>query len=281
MDLMPAVCDRLDVRPNAPPDPTTFYHSFDRYAMNVRGRCFASQRRVNTSLLRLQAMEPNWDEFPDESEQKIKSLTEDMSLQEIFSNLVEALINEALEAPGESYREPYVSGSMAVWDITSQIGIDTDIVRWWLVTLAYKQDGSPIFLVTTDGDVMKRAKIERSELSKLADGFEAADEHSMRERMQNETNSDKNESLSSEVSPKKITEAEWDYIVDEEAAKRDEQTLVIRRSPALDNESLGAYVLERRNVSGSNNSLVSIGAFLGHHGLRFANTMREAVSRYD
>ncbi len=32
---MPAVCDRLGVHPDAPPDPTTFYHSFDRYAMYV------------------------------------------------------------------------------------------------------------------------------------------------------------------------------------------------------------------------------------------------------
>jgi IS5 family transposase len=35
LGLMPAVCDRLGVHPDAPPDPTTFYHSFDRYAMYV------------------------------------------------------------------------------------------------------------------------------------------------------------------------------------------------------------------------------------------------------
>ncbi|WP_302082906.1 transposase [Salinibaculum rarum] len=35
VSLMPAVCDRLGVHPDAPPDPTTFYHSFDRYAMYV------------------------------------------------------------------------------------------------------------------------------------------------------------------------------------------------------------------------------------------------------
>jgi len=35
MSLMPAVCDRLGVHPDAPPDPTTFYHSFDRYAMYI------------------------------------------------------------------------------------------------------------------------------------------------------------------------------------------------------------------------------------------------------
>jgi len=32
---MPAVCDRLGITPDTPPDPTTFYHSFDRYAMYV------------------------------------------------------------------------------------------------------------------------------------------------------------------------------------------------------------------------------------------------------
>ena len=32
---MPAVCDRLELNPDAPPDPTAFYHSFDRYAMYI------------------------------------------------------------------------------------------------------------------------------------------------------------------------------------------------------------------------------------------------------
>jgi hypothetical protein len=32
---MPAVCDQLGINPDAPPDPTTFYHSFDRYAMYI------------------------------------------------------------------------------------------------------------------------------------------------------------------------------------------------------------------------------------------------------
>ncbi|SDJ96136.1 hypothetical protein SAMN05216226_1131, partial [Halovenus aranensis] len=35
LSLMPAVCDRLGINPDAPPDPTTFYHSFDRYAMYI------------------------------------------------------------------------------------------------------------------------------------------------------------------------------------------------------------------------------------------------------
>ena len=35
VSLMPAVCDRLGVHSDAPPDPTTFYHSFDRYAMYI------------------------------------------------------------------------------------------------------------------------------------------------------------------------------------------------------------------------------------------------------
>ena len=33
--LMPKICDRLGIHPDALPDPTTFYHSFDRYAMYV------------------------------------------------------------------------------------------------------------------------------------------------------------------------------------------------------------------------------------------------------
>ena len=33
--LMPAVCDLLKLYPDALPDPTTFYHSLDRYAMYV------------------------------------------------------------------------------------------------------------------------------------------------------------------------------------------------------------------------------------------------------
>jgi hypothetical protein len=32
---MPAVCYRLGVLLDAPPDPTTFYHSFDRYVMYI------------------------------------------------------------------------------------------------------------------------------------------------------------------------------------------------------------------------------------------------------
>jgi len=35
VSLMPAICDRLGIHPDAPPDPTTFYHSFDRYAMYI------------------------------------------------------------------------------------------------------------------------------------------------------------------------------------------------------------------------------------------------------
>ena len=35
VSLMPGVCDRLGIHPDAPPDPTTFYHSFDRYAMYI------------------------------------------------------------------------------------------------------------------------------------------------------------------------------------------------------------------------------------------------------
>jgi IS5 family transposase len=35
LGLMPEVCDRLGLNPDALPDPTTFYHSLDRYAMYV------------------------------------------------------------------------------------------------------------------------------------------------------------------------------------------------------------------------------------------------------
>lgn len=35
LGLMPEVCDRLDIHPDALPDHTTFYHSLDRYAMYV------------------------------------------------------------------------------------------------------------------------------------------------------------------------------------------------------------------------------------------------------
>jgi hypothetical protein len=35
VSLMPTVCDRLGLHPDAPPDPTTFCHSFDRYAMYI------------------------------------------------------------------------------------------------------------------------------------------------------------------------------------------------------------------------------------------------------
>ena len=35
LSLMPEVCDRLGLHPDALPDPTTFYHSIDRYAMYV------------------------------------------------------------------------------------------------------------------------------------------------------------------------------------------------------------------------------------------------------
>jgi hypothetical protein len=33
--LMPAVCDLLGLHPDALPDPTTFYHSLDRYVIYV------------------------------------------------------------------------------------------------------------------------------------------------------------------------------------------------------------------------------------------------------
>jgi hypothetical protein len=32
---MPDVCERLDSRPEATPDPTTFYYSFERYVMYI------------------------------------------------------------------------------------------------------------------------------------------------------------------------------------------------------------------------------------------------------
>jgi hypothetical protein len=35
LGLMPAVCDRFGLHPEALPNPTTFYHSLDRYAMYV------------------------------------------------------------------------------------------------------------------------------------------------------------------------------------------------------------------------------------------------------
>ncbi len=35
ISLMPSVCDRLGFLPDAPPDPTTFYHSFGRYAIHI------------------------------------------------------------------------------------------------------------------------------------------------------------------------------------------------------------------------------------------------------
>jgi IS5 family transposase len=35
LSLMPEVCDRLGLHPDALPDPTTFHHSLDRYAMYV------------------------------------------------------------------------------------------------------------------------------------------------------------------------------------------------------------------------------------------------------
>jgi IS5 family transposase len=35
LGLMPEVCDRLGIHPEALPDPTTFYHSLDRYALYV------------------------------------------------------------------------------------------------------------------------------------------------------------------------------------------------------------------------------------------------------
>ena len=35
LSLMPAVCDLLGLNPDALPDPTTFYHSFERYAMYI------------------------------------------------------------------------------------------------------------------------------------------------------------------------------------------------------------------------------------------------------
>ena len=35
LSLMPAVCDRLSIHPDAPPAPTTYYHSFDPYAMYI------------------------------------------------------------------------------------------------------------------------------------------------------------------------------------------------------------------------------------------------------
>ncbi len=35
LSLMPEVCDLLGLHPDALPDPTTFYHPLDRYAMYV------------------------------------------------------------------------------------------------------------------------------------------------------------------------------------------------------------------------------------------------------
>jgi len=35
LSLMAGVCDRLEISSDAPPDPTTFYHSFDRYEMYI------------------------------------------------------------------------------------------------------------------------------------------------------------------------------------------------------------------------------------------------------
>ena len=50
LGLMPAVCDRLGIHPDALPDPTTFYHSLDRYAMYVwRALLRASAQQLHQS----------------------------------------------------------------------------------------------------------------------------------------------------------------------------------------------------------------------------------------
>ncbi|ELY49261.1 transposase IS4 family protein [Natronorubrum bangense JCM 10635] len=36
LSLMPEVCDRLGICPDSLPDPTTFYHSFDQYALCIQ-----------------------------------------------------------------------------------------------------------------------------------------------------------------------------------------------------------------------------------------------------
>jgi IS5 family transposase len=50
LSLMPAVCELLGLHPDALPDPTTFYHSLDRYAMYVwRALLRASAQQLRQS----------------------------------------------------------------------------------------------------------------------------------------------------------------------------------------------------------------------------------------
>jgi hypothetical protein len=56
LSLMPDVCDRLGISSGAPPDPTTFYHSFDRYEMYIWPR--RTRQHVLRAIPRLTVLLP-------------------------------------------------------------------------------------------------------------------------------------------------------------------------------------------------------------------------------
>ena len=60
LGLVPEVCDRIGIHPEALPDPTTFYHSLDRYAMYVwRALLRVSAQQLNRDTSPLTARSSN------------------------------------------------------------------------------------------------------------------------------------------------------------------------------------------------------------------------------
>ncbi|QAU11652.1 hypothetical protein EKH57_02100 [Halorubrum sp. BOL3-1] len=229
-------------------------------------------------------MSDDIDQIPDEAIDELNSIGEKLSPTEFQHLYLESLIADARSAQSESqergYSWPFESGPAKVWNITSQIGIDRDFVSWWLVAQAFHEDGSPVYLVQANEQNKNLVKIETSELSQLSRAFQAAEEHWLEEVDSDEDFTDTGQGSPppppSEL-PSRITEKQWEYVIDEEEAQNVDRTLAIRRAAALDNGKLQTYVLEYRGENSSDELPSPIGTFWGHHSSHFMRVIEEAA----
>lgn len=242
-------------------------------------------------------MDDNSDGIPEELEDNIESIFNEYnpSADELILLQIQALIEEAEEELMAEYKKadkddfvdfydgPYESGPSMLWRLTDQIGIDSDFVTWWFAAVSLNDDGSPFYLVHERLDQIQLNKVELENLPKLADGFRAAEEHNLENMVQRNDQEDDGEGATlpspSDIQPDQISDEGFEFVIDPEAMQNGEQTIAIRRAPALDQGSLATYVIERRNHPKEGEIPTPIGAFWGHHGGLFQSKIEDAFNR--
>ena len=86
--LMPKICDRLGIHPDALPDPTTFYHSFDRYAIALASYSAAASESTPVKRLSVRYL---WSKRVSSTGSRSSRSAAVLSVSFAFSNCVRAV----------------------------------------------------------------------------------------------------------------------------------------------------------------------------------------------